>query len=78
MLAILCATVLLLTRMMTPELNADEWLVKKQATAISCIRSKLAEPGSSDDKNNGGCPHQLGASCLLTTSGDKRNKTYSC
>jgi len=57
----------------------NEWLLAKQATAISCNKTRLNEPGSSGDKNNGsGCAHQPGASCLLAISAEKRNKIHSC
>ena len=78
-MAFVCAIVLLLIRSISSNANENEWLLRKKATAISCIKSDSDEPGSSGDKNNGGgCAHQLGASCLLTISAEKRNKTHTC
>ena len=78
-MAFICAIVLLLIRSISSNGNENEWLLRKEATAISCNKSDSAEPGSSGDKNNGGgCAHQLGASCLLTISAEKRNKTHTC
>jgi len=78
-MAFICAMVLLLIRSISSNGNESEWLLRKEATAISCIKSDSAEPGASGDKNNGGgCAHQLGASCLLTISAEKRNKTHTC
>jgi len=77
-MAFICAIVLLLIRSISSNGNESEWLLRKEATAISCIKSDSAEPGASGDKNNGGgCAHQLGASCLLTIA-EKRNKTHTC
>jgi len=78
LIAFICAIVLLLIRSISSNGNENEWLLRKEATAISCNKSESAEPGSSGDKNNGGgCAHQLGASCLLTIA-EKRNKTHTC
>jgi len=78
-MAFICAIVLLLIRSISSNGNESEWLLRKEATAISCIKSDSSEPGSSGDKNNGGgCAHQLGTSCLLTISAEKRNKTHTC
>jgi hypothetical protein len=79
MISFLCAIVLLLIRSISSNGNENEWLLRKESTAISCNKSDSAEPGSSGDKNNsGGCAHQVGASCLLTISAEKRNKTHTC
>ena len=74
-----CAIVLLLNRDMAANRNADEWLLRKQATAISCNKTGPNEPGSSRDKDDGGgCAHQFGGSCPLIIDTDKRNKTHTC
>jgi len=85
-MAFLCASVFMLSRQIASKENTNDWLLKKQATAISCDKNDSAEPGSSGDKNNGdGCAHQLGASCLSTVTTEKRpsagragNKIHSC
>jgi hypothetical protein len=78
-MAFVCGVVLILTRHITANNTANQWLLKKQATSISCVTARPNEPGSSGDKNNGGgCAHQLGASCLLTITADKRQKSHTC
>jgi len=77
LMAFLCAGVLAVTRSVAARTSQNEWQITKQDTAITCETNIPVDAGS--DKNNGsGCAHQLGASCLLTISGDKRNKTHSC
>jgi hypothetical protein len=77
-MAFLCATVLAVTRGAADRISQNEWLFNKQATAVSCIKNVPADGSSGDNNNGSGCAHQLGASCLLTIGGDRRNKTYSC
>jgi len=85
-MAFLCASVLILSRDIAAKANANEWLLRIEATAISCNKNDLAGPASSGDKNNGGgCAHQLGASCLVIINAERRpsagrpgNKTHTC
>jgi len=78
-MAFLCASVLILSRDIAAKENPNEWLLTKEATAISCNKNDQPEPGSAGDKNSGGgCAHQLGASCLLTIGVEKRNKIHTC
>jgi hypothetical protein len=76
-LVLICATVFAVRKGIAARASAENWLVEKKRTTISC------DPGNNRSKNNipygnngNGCSH-MGTPCPLLNAGNRRYKIHS-
>jgi hypothetical protein len=80
-LAFVCAFALAEFKSIAAKIKVEEWLLIEKYGVVSCSYDRLVDSDRSlpFDKNGGNsCPHQSGASCLLSMSESKRNKIHKC